>query len=59
MRSIDRPNGEAYMYVSVEDNRLKLKLNHGSHKGMILELDAKIIPQLRQILQEAEFFNYV
>lgn len=59
MRAINRPNGEAYCYVSVENNRLRFKLNHGDHKGMIIEFDAKIIPELRQILQEAEFFKYV
>lgn len=59
MRPIIKPNGEIYCWVEVSDNILKIKLNNGSSKGMILHLDAKIIPQLKQILTEAEILNYV
>lgn len=32
-------------------------MNRGTGKGMEIQLDAKAIPQLRQILTEAEFFK--
>jgi hypothetical protein len=57
MKEIVKPNGEVYCYVSVEDGILKIKLNNGSAAGMEVRLDAKIIPQLRSILAEADFFK--
>jgi len=59
MREITRSNGEVYCYVSVEDGRLRFKLNSGSAKGYEVVLDAKIIPQLRAILAEADFFKTI
>ncbi len=59
MREIVNFKGETYCYVTVEDGKLLFKLNSGDHKGMTIQFDARIIPQLRQILAEAEFFNYV
>lgn len=57
MRAIRRSNGEVYMYVSVEDGQLRLKLNSGNVKGVEIRMDAKVIPELRQILTEAEILN--
>ncbi len=45
------------MYVSVEDGQLRLKLNSGNVKGVEIRMDAKVIPELRQILTEAEILN--
>ena len=59
MREIKKPNGEVYCYVSVDHDLLKIKLNQGTGAGMIVQLDAKIVPQLRQILAEAEFLKYI
>ncbi len=59
MKEILRPNGEVYMYVSVEDGQLRLKLNAGNAKGIEVRMDAKVIPELRQILTEAEFLKYI
>ena len=59
MREILKPDGEVYAWVSVEDGLLKLKMNQGTAKGLTVQLDAKIVPQLRQILTEAEILNYV
>jgi hypothetical protein len=47
------------MYVSVEDGQLRLKLNAGNAKGIEVRMDAKVIPELRQILAEAEFLKYI
>lgn len=47
------------MYVSVENGQLILKLNSGTAKGVEVRMDAKVIPQLRQILTEAEMLKYI
>ena len=54
MREIIKPNGEVYCWVDIKDGMIKIKLNQGSGAGYIINLDAKIIPQLIPILQEAE-----
>jgi hypothetical protein len=59
LREITKPDGSVYAFVIVEDGRLLIKLNQGKHKGLALNLDAKIIPQLRQILSQAEFLHHV
>jgi hypothetical protein len=59
LKEIVKPNGDVYCYVSVSDGLLKIKMNQGTHTGYTVELDAKIIPQLRQILSEADFFKVV
>ena len=57
MREILKPNGEVYARVKVEGNQLKIQLVQAD--GVWIHMDAKIIPQLRQILAEAEILNYV
>lgn len=59
MKKIVKPDGTVYCYISLEDGQLLIKLNQGKHKGLGINLDAKIIPQLRQLLNEAEFFKYL
>lgn len=59
MKEIVKPTGEVYCWVGVEEGLLKFKLNQGTGKGLTVNLDAKIVPQLRQILTEAEFLKYV
>ena len=51
------PDGQPCMKVSLDKNNLKLLLCHGRFAGTQIRLDAKIIPQLRQLLVEAEFFK--
>ena len=59
MREIYKPDGEIYCFVSVNNGLLKIKLNQGTGKGYEVRLDEKIIPQLKQVLTEAEFFKNV
>ena len=59
MREITKPNGEVYCFISVDSGMLKIKLNQGTSKGCTLQLDEKIIPQLRHILTEAEFLKTI
>lgn len=55
MRAILKPNGEKYCGIEVQDGQLLIHLRD----GLVVRLDAKIIPQLRQILTEAEFLKYI
>ncbi|CAB4125983.1 hypothetical protein UFOVP181_255 [uncultured Caudovirales phage] len=59
MREITKPNGEVYCWVGVNRGLLQIKMNQGTGKGMTVELDEKIIPQLRQLLTEAEFLKTI
>lgn len=59
MKEIIKPDGSVYAYVSVENGNLLIKLNQGKHKGLGINLDAKIIPQLRKILAQAEILNHI
>ena len=59
MKTITKSDGSVYAYVSVEDGILLIKLNQGKHKGLGIQLDAKIIPQLRTILAQAEVLNQI
>jgi hypothetical protein len=54
MREITKPDGEVYCWVDIADSLIKIKLNTGSAKGYRVVLDEKIIPQLIEILQEAQ-----
>jgi len=58
MRDIVKPNGEVYAKVYVEGGLLKIQLMQTAHQPIIV-MDAKVIPQLRQLLTEAEFLNYI
>lgn len=55
MREIVTPNGTIYAQVEVRDGKLIIHMK----TGYKVILDAKVIPQLRQILTEAEFFKVV
>ena len=57
MREIVTPTGAVYAWVSVDERCLNIKLNAGSAKGKTVKLDKAIIPQLKNILAEAEFFK--
>ena len=57
MKELYKPTGEVYCFVSVSNGLLKIKLNDGPGKGYSVVLDAKIVPQFRQALTEAEFFK--
>ncbi len=59
MREIRRADGSVYLYVTVENGQLRFKLNSGNAKGVEVCMDAKVIPQLKQILAEAEFFKHI
>jgi hypothetical protein len=54
MKEITKPSGEVYCWVDINDSLIKFKLNTGSAKGYSVVLDKKIIPQLIEILQEAQ-----
>ena len=56
---VNHLSGRVYMEVEVRDGLLKLKCLHGAAADMTYTVDAKIIPQLRQILTEAEFLKYI
>jgi hypothetical protein len=55
MREIVTPKGDIYARVEVRDGKLVIHMSTGYQVVM----DAKVIPQLRQILTEAEFFKVV
>jgi hypothetical protein len=59
LREIKRKDGSVYLYVIVEDGKLRLKPNSGTAKGIEIVMDAKVIPELRQILTEAEILKYI
>lgn len=59
MRPIKRPDGSVYCFVRVQDGQLMIKLADGKYKGLAILLDEKVIPQLRQILAEAEFLKEI
>ena len=57
MREIIKPNGDVYLRVVVDEKNLKLQLAQYHNTWVIL--DAKIIPQLSDILKEATFFKHI
>lgn len=57
MREIVKANGQPYMKVTLKENILTLYMCQGSWSGCTLEIHAKFIPQLRQLLVEAEFLK--
>jgi hypothetical protein len=59
MREIVTPSGEVYARVKLEDNKLMLQLCKGSARDLWIQMDAKVIPQLRNILAEADFFKHL
>ena len=59
MRPITRPDGSVYCFVRVQDGQLMIKIAEGKYKGLAIILDEKVIPQLRQILAEAEFLKEI
>lgn len=57
MRKITTDKGDVYAVVALEHGILKLQLKKSSIPDAWITMDAKIIPQLRSILAEAEFFK--
>ena len=57
MREIVTPDGKVYARVEVDEVHLNIQLVNS--KGIWIVMDKKIIPQLVNILREAEFFKYV
>ena len=57
MREIRNPDTDR-LYMTVEVNE-KLLTMHLEHPNVVINLDAKVIPQLANILKEAEFFKVV
>lgn len=55
MRNIVTTKGDVYCKVEVRHGKLIFHMKEGYQ----VMLDAKVIPQLRQILTEAEFFKVV
>ena len=54
MREIVRPDGTVYATVSVDEKLLTIQF---SRNGYVINMDARVIPQLAAILREAEFFK--
>jgi hypothetical protein len=59
MKQIVKPDGQPYMEVEVNDGLLRFKCLQGTAARYTYQVDAKVIPQLRQILTEAEFLKYI
>lgn len=57
MREIVRPNGEVYARVEVDEKQLRIQL--AQYNNVWITMDAKIIPQLSDILKEAIFFKHI
>ena len=57
MREIVRPNGEVYARVEVNEKELRIQL--AQYHNMWVIMDAKVIPQLSDILKEAVFFKNI
>lgn len=55
MKDITTPTGDVYARVEVRDGKLIIHMKTGYQ----VVLDAKVIPQLRQILAEADFFKVI
>ena len=55
MREIVTPDGKVYARVVVDEKHFKIQLTNAH--GVWITMDKKIIPQLRQLLTEAEFFK--
>lgn len=59
MREIVTPSGDVYARVKLEDGKLMIQLCRGNANNLWIGMDAKVIPQLRSILAEAEFFKHL
>lgn len=57
MREITTPEGKIYARVEVDEKKLRIQL--AQHNNVWVQMDARVIPQLRQILAEAEFFKHI
>lgn len=58
MREITKPNGEVYAKVWIDESTLQIQISQQT-PALTIVMDAKVIPQLRQILAEAEFFKHI
>lgn len=57
MREILKPNGEVYARVEVNEKELRIQI--AQYQNLWIIMDAKIIPQLSDILKEAVFFKHI
>jgi len=57
MREILKPDGEVYARVEVDEQQLRIQL--AQHQNVWVVMDAKVIPQLSDILKEAIFFKHI
>lgn len=57
MREILKPNGEVYARVEINEKELRIQL--APHNNMWIIMDARVIPQLSDILKEAVFFKHI
>ncbi len=57
MREILKPSGEVYARVEVNEQQLRIQL--AQHQNVWVVMDAKVIPQLSDILKEAIFFKHI
>ncbi len=57
MREIRMPNGEVYARIEVDERQLRIQLVR--HDNIWIVMDAKVIPQLSDILKEAIFFKHI
>jgi hypothetical protein len=57
MREIVTPDGKVYARIVVDEKHFKIQLANAH--GVWVAMDKKIIPQLRQLLAEAEFFKFL
>ena len=57
MREITRPNGEVYARIEVNEKELRIQL--AQYQNLWVIMDAKVIPQLSDILKEAVFFKHI
>lgn len=57
MREILKSNGEVYARVEVNEKELRIQL--AQYHNMWIIMDAKVIPELSNILKEAVFFKHI
>ena len=57
MREIRTPNGEVYLRVELNEKHLRLQPARYQNDNFWFVLDAKVVPQLSEMLREAEFFK--
>lgn len=57
MREIRKPNGDVYLRVELDEKHLRMQPARYQKDNFWFVLDAKVVPQLAEMLREAEFFK--